>query len=275
LLGELGSDGGFTAGGVGEAAVLFPLAHVVEADDGGGRHVGVGATGGFSGGASAARQPILSAQLVEDGATDAHAHVPLEALGRTIGVTADCVPQTAHAGGDQILTQHVARQLALEATGDLTNEGLVLKEQLGAQVRVETARLLGAGAARGDDGGGRGSSRPVGGAGRRGGVAAGRARRDRGTRHGAQQGRGNHRGAGRQRGPAGLRGRDRGAGRKLGRRFGDASALRFRRLGAGLVSYGHCWLSLRCASAYCSARASQKLSEISAKTPMWAKLRGG
>ena len=78
----------------------------------------------------------MGAQLVEDGAADAHAHVPLEAFGRAVGVTADGVPQAAHAGRDQVLTQHVARQLALEAARDLADEGLVLLKELGAHARV-------------------------------------------------------------------------------------------------------------------------------------------
>src|SRR6187549_3461936 len=142
LLSEFGGDRSFAAGSIGEATVLLPLAHVIEADHCGWRTVGIGAAGGFGGGPSAARQPILGAQLIEDRAADAHTHVPLEALTRTVGVTTNRVPQAAHAGRDQILTQHVARQLALEAAGNLADERFVLKKELGAQLRVEAASFF-------------------------------------------------------------------------------------------------------------------------------------
>src|SRR5690606_18121953 len=46
-------------------------------------------------------------------------------------------PQTAHAGREEILTEHVARELALEAARDLAHERRVSLEQLLREHGVE------------------------------------------------------------------------------------------------------------------------------------------
>src|SRR5690606_32622674 len=82
---------------------------------------------------------VLSAELVEDGATDPHADVILEALIGGLDLAAHRVPQTAHASGDQVVAQHVAGKLPLETTGNLAHEGRIELNQLCiAHLRTKT-----------------------------------------------------------------------------------------------------------------------------------------